>query len=437
MHVIGGAGSALTVKVDGEPIVSGEMPAEGYPTLFITDDGVTARSELLDETRNDETVGTKVSPKVISREIDNLISNLFFREDTRQPVLEEVRSFVQMLRGKVKPTIVYLAVENLFLKDLHCITFGEVELIIMDHALPEIAENAWNVLDGSSHTPEEKRNLKVRITGIILNSYQKHPTCAKITVDSERSHSDELAQERIEATLNVLRCYTHLLFRRDLRPYFGLVGAVRRFNRQAFSFSEGGFEYGMAAQGALDRFVVEPSTVEHLRQHCALDILGSILATPHKARTRLQQAIFTAAQWIGSGIIEPEPIQQVLHFTIAIEGLVHGQKGEGIADAVASRVAHLLSPMVSDTRQLYRDAKRLYSLRSSIAHTGVGAVDPDDVAMLEWVAVHCLIAMAERSHEWKSQDELVAWVEVQVFGGRAVGLSRDGKTITDSETRSN
>lgn len=412
LHMIGGSGSTLKFQFNGRAPIQMNMPAQGPPTLYIWGDGFEARAQFIEECAADPVLGSQVSSQFIAKRLDALIQQLACQQDNDVPD-DIVREFLKSVRSSVREWLVYLPVDNLVVDQVTPFEFGGVVFIPKGEAMAQVMEQTWAGIDKSPHTDKKKGDFKVILAKSTLDSYEAYRTCAKIKIQAEADQSVQIAQDRAGAVLNVLRCYTPFLFPRNLRAYIGLGGTLERYERTAFLFSDEGFKFKKNMMGALQEFILDPPCLEKLRHTLFLDRFDALLVKPAKERTNLENALFVAAQWIGSGIVSSEPAQAILRFTIGLETLLHGAGGEGISDKIATRAAHILGG--EDRYHTYRMSKQLYELRSKVVHTGEGEFDEQDIAQLEMMAVQCLIQVAQRSDEWSSQQDLVKWAEEQSF----------------------
>ncbi|MBI3910940.1 MAG: hypothetical protein HY320_08400 [Armatimonadetes bacterium] len=413
VHMIGGAGSVVTIQSAGMPAVSGQMASEGPPTLFVSGEGFAARQAFLDECQLDPVLGTQVSREFLATRLDRLVASLYGTATADSIDQSTVREFLKSARDAVKEWTVYLPVDNLVLEGVSTLELGGLTFRPTQLAVPEFVQDSWNSIDTTANTPEQKRGHKFQLAQIAFDAYGNFPTTARTVVNSEAGQAVQITADRIIAGINVLRCFTHLLFSLDSRAYIGLAGTVIHHNRVGFLFAEDSHHVRIDAIGAFQEYVLNPARLEHLRQKCALSRFDEILRKPADERNNLENALFIAAQWIGAGINSSEPAQKILHYTIGLERLLHGQGGEGIADKMATRMAYVIGG--SNVLSNYHEAKRLYDLRSKVAHTGESIFPYEDTLKLEVMAVQSLVAVANRMHEWQSQEDLIKWVEQQSF----------------------
>lgn len=410
LHIIGGAGSSVRIEIAGQPVVNAQVPEGAPPTVYVWGDGLSARAAFLEECELDDVLGTQVSREFLEKRLDARIVSLVAegKEAVDEPV---IRQFLREARESVKDWTVYLPVDNLQLVGVAVFELGDVTFTSAQVALTELVQKAWENIDQAAATPEEKSITKINVTSTAFGGYGPYHACARTVVNSEAGRAGQIASDKVATVLNVLRCFTHLITRRDARAFIGLAGMVPRQKRLSFIFAENETFINSEVIGALQEYRVDTEVQSYLQEQCAIGRFDEVLKKPANSRTKLENAVFVAAQWIGSGVVAQEPAQKVLHHTIGLEGLLHGLGGEAIADKLSMRVAYLLAG--ENLRETYRLAKRLYGLRSLVAHTGESNFPYDDVVLLEDMAVRALIAMVKRVNEWPSQVEFAAWVEEQ------------------------
>jgi uncharacterized membrane-anchored protein len=108
----------------------------------------------------------------------------------------------------------------------------------------------------------------------------------------------------------------------------------------------------------------------------------------------------------------------MLHFAIALELLMLGEdegRNGNIDDKFAKRSALLLGDSCEIAKRIISKSKKLYDIRSRVAHSGKTEVPLEDVDLLERLAVRCLIYLAKNTHKWENHEEFVDWVRKEGF----------------------
>ena len=90
----------------------------------------------------------------------------------------------------------------------------------------------------ASYSSEQKQQKEQEIKEYFDKTILPTPVCAEVTVEAEASRVQQPAGSEIDASLNLLRCYTYLLFDQKLRARMGLRGENIHVWRPIVGFAE-------------------------------------------------------------------------------------------------------------------------------------------------------------------------------------------------------
>lgn len=125
----------------------------------------------------------------------------------------------------------------------------------------------------------------------------------------------------------------------------------------------------------------------------------------------------------GTACVDRLPQRAFMFFAVALESVVLGKGGDGeITFQLATRVAHLIGgDNLDDKRKVVEQAKRLYKMRSKIAHAGESQVSFADVLEIQNLCLTTLLAMtiSPAFENMTRNSELEEW-----FSDRILDASR-------------
>ncbi len=107
------------------------------------------------------------------------------------------------------------------------------------------------------------------------------------------------------------------------------------------------------------------------------------------ANNELCKKILLAVDWVGQSIAEKVPSSAFIKATIALEVLLSPPKefiSASITFQISESVAMLLGTDSASRIRLETEAKRLYSIRSGVAHKGIAEVEPSDLEAMQDMA---------------------------------------------------
>jgi hypothetical protein len=156
--------------------------------------------------------------------------------------------------------------------------------------------------------------------------------------------------------------------------------------------------------------------------------VSSILANP--SLSSLDEKILSSLQWAGRASIEGRKEQAFLLFCISLEALLLNRKSTGeITQTFALRGAHLLTSDATHRKEVFKDLKSLYGVRSAIVHSGHTQVTEADLSKIRWLtkAAVWIMLVREPFSTLKTEEELEDWFETQLLAGvESVPAAQDG-----------
>jgi hypothetical protein len=115
-----------------------------------------------------------------------------------------------------------------------------------------------------------------------------------------------------------------------------------------------------------------------------------------------------------NGVHDDVNCDKFLKHAIALEALFTNQDDE-ISTPLSERCAFVLSDKSDKREQIYRLMKKLYRIRSKIAHQGLIDVQEDDVRKIQSIAVMCLLKFCNNIDKWDTLEDLDKWILQKKF----------------------
>lgn len=414
---VAGDDSAMSITSPGVPTLNmvADPKAKLGSSFYVVDDGCDAIGHFIESVNEDNIVKTKIGRKAIEDEVITLIRKHRDTDIPQSKALEvECRPLLAALHALVKETQAIVPIDNLVLSGLEELVVGKVKFRPCAQAAPEMQQELAQGLSNKSEAERDMTNKLFEDT--VLPHYKSSPTCAEVTLSAEQSRVTELVDSEVDASLNLLRCYTHLLFPRDARAFIGLKGAVTGNTRPCVDFSTDGFHINLQNVGMFFPYAMTPDKLQHLVRHCSFDELSAVLGKPEADRTQIERVIVTAIRWLGRSVNASDVPEQVLSLAIALERLmIPDSEQGGKADNLAQRLAFLVGDNVDNRMAIYERGKKLYRLRSDVVHDGKTLVSVDDLQNLENYSCMALVKMAQHLTEWQTHNDFVYWAKRHTF----------------------
>jgi hypothetical protein len=137
-------------------------------------------------------------------------------------------------------------------------------------------------------------------------------------------------------------------------------------------------------------------------------------------RTEFGERLVAAYVTAGSASVEEKPFLAFLLYMVALESAVLGDHNKTeIAFQLRARVAHLLGSTLAAREDLAERIKKLYGIRSSIAHSGNRDIAMKDLEEMRTMCLFSLNALTvfPEFADAKTEKDLESWFQRKLLGG--------------------
>lgn len=140
-----------------------------------------------------------------------------------------------------------------------------------------------------------------------------------------------------------------------------------------------------------------------------------------KPRSEYEDRLLTAVRWAGKATVltyQDRMEDAFLHYMIALETIIVPEKESEINYQLSIRMAHLMASTATYRKDVAREVRVLYGVRSAIAHSGSFEIKNTDLATIRRLTKNCLVHLLrdEPFSQMKTIDELRNWFEDRIFG---------------------
>lgn len=138
------------------------------------------------------------------------------------------------------------------------------------------------------------------------------------------------------------------------------------------------------------------------------------------SRTEFGERLVAAYVTAGSAAVEEKPFLAFLLHMVALESAVLGDHNKTeIGFQLRARVAHLLGGTLTARENFAAIMKRLYGIRSSIAHSGsreIATKDLEEMRVVCLTSLHALTVLPDFA-DAKTEEDLESWFQRKLLGG--------------------
>lgn len=401
--VLGGAGTRIEFTTEDGRHFTGQTPDEGPETLYVLEAGVHALQMFVAECEKDRELASLVGIESISKRLQSLLREIQVK-DLSQLNFEEIvkKEVLQALRAEIRTWCVRVPINNLRLT--RALTIGGVTFVRQEDG---IVANTQTIMDHKGAS-DPIRNIsdKASLLRVVGEISSQGTSWAIATIEAHEGRVKDVAREKIEAAINVVRAFTHVFHSYSLRSAFGLPYELNGGMTGFIAESESGFSIQMDRRGLFAPFEINDAVLGRLIQDFHFDQLARIAGANWGDLTSFEQAIKVAYQWLGRSVIALTVAESFTHCTIALERILIVDGEETTIERFADRLAYLLATEMNHRIHIHKSAKRLYDIRSRIVHAGFENVELSQLEEIENFAIGAIVKSAALLGELKDHNAL-------------------------------
>jgi hypothetical protein len=365
----------------------------------------TVAASLLARGWNDRYSEKHLNERVLPELVSELNS-----EPRMEEALRLVDEMVAAYEGFSDVQIVWYPIENLRL-GAGRVSIGDMALFALDDDAIEDAERRLrHVLAGSlNDAPTQESMLKIyrERWGEVLRG----TPLAEIPVTARKEIAKERARERYDELLDFLNGAATLLSPWNARIRVGAPGEVAKGLETVLVISEPPEAFSMPSSHVGPWYPLDLSekAIQTLEGKGFWEYTN-VLATRPSERTSFEDALMLALHWYADCARQPKPATQLLSLTIAAETLFPRERG-AIGLHCAESVAFVIHDDPTRRRETRDAFRRLYGLRSDIAHEGHLRVSTTDVVGLARLVIQAMLSLVARRDEFATSADLERWID--------------------------
>ncbi len=296
---------------------------------------------------------------------------------------------------------VYIPLSGIKMTDVDELRFGEV-------VLKRMTEEQKEAVARTLETEEERETFSSNIRVVPF---------AEVTVSAEPIKAWEVAQEKLQDVLDLLRYLIPFLSNEDRDPDINLLG-LQASSLPLTAIHDGKLENLFESLRDL------PTSIEisqkATREMEDVGFFEAVKFAGKEKKTDLELAVLRGIQWASDSQGQRQYGNQLLSLIIALECLLPSARSSG--GAWSSEGAALLLGQDHEERIKVRDRVRgLYNRRNVIVHQGGGEeVTRGDVVSARKVVHGIIRTIISRRDEFENQDgtyEIGSWLEDRKLAG--------------------
>lgn len=234
---------------------------------------------------------------------------------------------------------------------------------------------------------------------------------AVVRVVAEPVRASELARERAEKAVALLRFFSPANWHPLMRSYCTLLGDENLRLNTEIMVADG--KISKITSGVDDRrnqpyWLV---TVAHIRQFPNLLGLLNRLVDDGQTKSEFQTKLLEALLLHSRNSVAREATDKLVYILASLESMLLRNDSEPIQKNIGERMAFLIGETVEARKAIIANVLETYSRRSSFVHHGQGIEATDTLSTFMLNTWTCFYRMLELSHQFQTKDGLIQSLE--------------------------
>jgi hypothetical protein len=231
---------------------------------------------------------------------------------------------------------------------------------------------------------------------------------ARIKVTAERDKASQIAHEKAEAAVCLLRFLSPANIDPEMRSYCTLLGAegrilaydIRVNNEQIHSISQSIFE-----QRNSD-WILKQSDLDNSKS-----LIENLQLVAGNARSPFQQALYEALLLYSRNSISSDPADKLVYILVSLEFLLLRDSNEPISKNIGERMAFIVGLDFGQRKKIVDNVTATYKLRSAFIHHGQTIEDMKTLQDFMVIAWTCFSNLLGTQHQFRTKDDLLDALE--------------------------
>lgn len=256
---------------------------------------------------------------------------------------------------------------------------------------------------------QDKEGIK-KIVEKDLRPFQGY-AAATLKLTSERERAKELIIEEGNRTLSFLRIFTLAVIHPQVVSYFGIWGTAH-IDGAHIVYLKNIKEYN----GLTKLTLGPPPRTEILNKEIVDKFFQIGLGTIDRllnsdSPSAFSNDVLNALLLYSRAALSRDAADKLIWIFAALESVLLGNTSEIIQQNLAERVAFLIGKSVNDRKQIVKNVRNVYSLRSAFIHHGTSVADFEVLEQFMLNAWHTIIQLISTAEKFKSKDDFISRLE--------------------------
>jgi hypothetical protein len=304
--------------------------------------------------------------------------------------------------SSIVPMIVYIPIANTIVTERF--TFGGAELLNLSDLIID---------DWLSSVEQMPVNHQSKARDLVEDFRRKHQGRAalKLSVNCENYYAFDMAVDKADAITSLVSIFLGFVHVIDIKSTLRMKGSEHIDSAIALFKKDN--QKWMLRQQSLDTassrpVVIDSSWLERART-VGMETLSSLYTKPDPSE--FEKTILNMAFLYSKASYTKQPLEKLIYCLSAIESTLLKSESEPIQQNIGERMAMFSRSGLEDRKEVIRNLRAVYSLRSRYLHHGQSGTELKELEtfyMNTWVFFVSLLSSASR---FKTKEEFLVFVD--------------------------
>ncbi len=356
----------------------------------------------------------KASEKYLGNLLKTFICEQTASSFSLEAASESLSKKLEKLDEDCKQHIVYLPLDGFFMyeDEVREFNLGQVCIEKLTEPYFESVLNDLKVIWlNNKHYSQKEREHILNEEKESLRKHFFNRVCAKFTVKAEAQRAIELAIEKTQEALELLRYAIPKIYpHRNNELRIGINGEAGIIQTRALALTNPIYSYySRSFSRSVKTLNINKSILDWLEELKVFKV--SKILEQETIATEFKEVLVEAIRWFSFSQSQLTNSGELLYLTICLEIFLCPEAGEKISNTVAEGVAFILGQELEDRKQIKGRVKRIYGLRSKVAHGRRGSIVESDVIETQGIVFYFISEMIDFSDSMSTLKDLSDWIE--------------------------
>lgn len=316
-------------------------------------------SKVAESIQGANAFGEKVSRKYVEDKIFIWLKNRFLGQNE---VVEFVTYFLKEVVQAVEKITILVPIANVLVETPFEFCGSTIRSLSKD-MVDEMAAISNTITDEASH-PNAKRFIEE-----FRGKYQGYAV-AEINLVCESEFASDLAIRIATRTTDLMGIYSGAVLSPEVKCTSRIKGCENIFTYTTINKKTGGgfiVKNGILDSASSHPWHISKSDLVEMRE-CGFDII-SLLAVKKKP-TEFELVVLNMASLYSKAAFTSDPMEKLVHVLSSLESTLLRNENEPIQQNLAERVAFFIAKELVERKEIIKNIKHVYGLRSRYLHHG-------------------------------------------------------------------